>query len=81
MLSMCCSVPPQKPGCSSSSGGGESIKHSSHLYDVMVQPHQVPIIYRPEYNITFLGFEKLHPFDSGKWGKVIQVGAIFHIAN
>ncbi|XP_072174290.1 histone deacetylase 11-like [Diadema setosum] len=37
---------------------------------VPVEPHQWPIVYSPDYNISFLGFEKLHPFDSGKWGKV-----------
>ncbi|XP_062829799.1 histone deacetylase 11 isoform X2 [Anolis carolinensis] len=31
-----------------------------------------PIVYSPDYNITFMGLEKLHPFDSGKWGKVIN---------
>ncbi|XP_064310377.1 histone deacetylase 11 isoform X3 [Phalacrocorax carbo] len=31
-----------------------------------------PIIYSPDYNITFMGLEKLHPFDAGKWGKVIN---------
>lgn len=31
-----------------------------------------PIVYSPRYNITFLGLEKLHPFDAGKWGKVIS---------
>ena len=41
----------------------------SKLY-VTVEPHQWPIVYSPHYNISFLGFEKLHPFDSGKWGKV-----------
>lgn len=43
------------------------------LYDVPIETNQVPIIYRPEYNITLFGLERLHPFDSGKWGKVIQV--------
>lgn len=33
---------------------------------------QWPIIYSPVYNIGFLGFEKMHPFDSGKWGKIHQ---------
>ncbi|KPP63760.1 Histone deacetylase 11-like [Scleropages formosus] len=32
----------------------------------------LPIVYSPEYNITFLGLEKLHPFDAGKWGKVVH---------
>ncbi|KAM3847513.1 histone deacetylase 11 [Vipera latastei] len=31
-----------------------------------------PIVYSPDYNISFLGLEKLHPFDAGKWGKVIN---------
>ncbi|XP_075039218.1 histone deacetylase 11 [Mixophyes fleayi] len=31
-----------------------------------------PIVYSKDYNITFIGLEKLHPFDSGKWGKVIN---------
>ncbi|XP_028906655.1 histone deacetylase 11 isoform X3 [Ornithorhynchus anatinus] len=31
-----------------------------------------PIVYSPGYNITFMGLEKLHPFDAGKWGKVIN---------
>uniref|UniRef100_A0A4W3IB74 Histone deacetylase 11 n=1 Tax=Callorhinchus milii TaxID=7868 RepID=A0A4W3IB74_CALMI len=31
-----------------------------------------PIVYSPGYNISFLGLEKLHPFDSGKWGKIIK---------
>ncbi|XP_077308317.1 histone deacetylase 11 isoform X2 [Lithobates pipiens] len=31
-----------------------------------------PIVYSSNYNITFIGLEKLHPFDSGKWGKVIN---------
>ncbi|XP_030853161.1 histone deacetylase 11 isoform X1 [Strongylocentrotus purpuratus] len=44
----------------------------SKLY-VNVEPHQWPIIYSPDYNISFLGFEKLHPFDSGKWGKVYNL--------
>ncbi|XP_030812810.1 histone deacetylase 11 [Camarhynchus parvulus] len=31
-----------------------------------------PIVYSPDYNITFMGLEKLHPFDAGKWGKIIN---------
>ena len=29
-----------------------------------------PIVYHKDYNISFIGMEKLHPFDSGKWGRV-----------
>jgi len=39
---------------------------------VPVRPTQWPIVYRPEYNIGFLGLEKLHPFDAGKWGRVFE---------
>lgn len=39
---------------------------------VSVKNSQWPIIYSPEYNIGFLGLEKLHPFDAGKWGRVYQ---------
>lgn len=42
-----------------------------HLY-VEVKANQWPIVYSENYNIGFLGLEKLHPFDSGKWGKVFQ---------
>lgn len=43
--------------------------HETRLYQD-IKPTQWPIIYSPEYNIGFLGLEKLHPFDAGKWGKV-----------
>lgn len=31
---------------------------------------KLPIVYRDAYNITFMGIEKLHPFDSTKFRKV-----------
>ncbi|MEE6501555.1 hypothetical protein FKM82_004244 [Ascaphus truei] len=37
-----------------------------------VSPTCWPIVYSADYNITFMGLEKMHPFDSGKWGKVIN---------
>ena len=42
---------------------------NTELY-VDVKQTQWPIVYAPEYNIGFLGLERLHPFDAGKWGKV-----------
>ncbi|RVE72433.1 hypothetical protein OJAV_G00042370 [Oryzias javanicus] len=45
--------------------------HPTHLYGSIPQTC-LPIVYHPDYNITFMGLEKLHPFDSGKWGKVIR---------
>lgn len=37
-----------------------------------IKPDQWPILYDPVYNITFAGMEKIHPFDSGKWGKIFK---------
>ncbi|XP_072454348.1 histone deacetylase 11 isoform X1 [Notamacropus eugenii] len=45
--------------------------HDTKLYQE-VSKTCWPIVYSPRYNITFMGLEKLHPFDSGKWGKVIN---------
>uniref|UniRef100_A0A9J8CVQ4 Histone deacetylase 11 n=1 Tax=Cyprinus carpio carpio TaxID=630221 RepID=A0A9J8CVQ4_CYPCA len=45
--------------------------HQTELY-AEVPATCLPIVYSPEYNITFMGLEKLHPFDAGKWGKVIR---------
>ncbi|XP_029948322.1 histone deacetylase 11 [Salarias fasciatus] len=50
---------------------GKSRGHGSDLY-LSVPPACLPIVYHPDYNITFMGMEKLHPFDAGKWGKVIH---------
>lgn len=35
-----------------------------------------PIVYRDEYNVKFFGLEKLHPFDSKKWGHIYKVSII-----
>jgi histone deacetylase 11 len=44
----------------------------AHLYSVDLSEIKCPIVYTPEYNISFFGVEKLHPFDSKKWGRVYQ---------
>ncbi|XVE70934.1 hypothetical protein DITRI_Ditri10aG0109600 [Diplodiscus trichospermus] len=44
---------------------------SSKLY-LHVVPSKVPIIYSSYYDIGFLGIEKLHPFDSSKWGRICR---------
>ena len=33
---------------------------------------QLPIIYSPKYDISFFGLEKLHPFDTQKWGNIFK---------
>nr|CAB3252067.1 histone deacetylase 11 [Phallusia mammillata] len=45
------------------------IKNSS-LYTFNLKTTSWPIVYDAGYNITFMGVEKLHPFDSSKWGRV-----------
>ncbi|XP_048878783.1 histone deacetylase 11 isoform X1 [Brienomyrus brachyistius] len=45
--------------------------HKTELYSE-TPSRCLPVVYSPNYNITFLGLEKLHPFDAGKWGKVIH---------
>ncbi|BFG18154.1 histone deacetylase 2 [Prunus yedoensis var. nudiflora] len=42
---------------------------SSKLY-FDIPNSKVPLIYSSAYDITFLGIEKLHPFDSSKWGRI-----------
>ncbi|XP_059657069.1 histone deacetylase 2 isoform X2 [Cornus florida] len=44
---------------------------SSKIY-FDVSPSKVPLIYSPSYDIAFLGIEKLHPFDSSKWGRICR---------
>ncbi|XP_036206236.1 histone deacetylase 11 isoform X5 [Myotis myotis] len=53
--------------------GGPScgMPHTTQLYQ-HVPETRWPIVYSSRYNITFMGLEKLHPFDAGKWGKVIS---------
>eukprot|EP00249_Psilotum_nudum_P002138 c15025_g1_i1 orf=83-1105(+) len=38
-----------------------------------VPPQKIPMVYSPSYNIAFLGLEKLHPFDSSKWGRIRDI--------
>ena len=33
---------------------------------------RLPVVYHPDYNITLAGMEKLHPFDSQKYGRVVR---------
>ncbi|XP_030276886.1 histone deacetylase 11 isoform X1 [Sparus aurata] len=51
---------------------GKKSSHHTELYASCIPGTCLPIVYHPDYNITFMGLEKLHPFDAGKWGKVIH---------
>lgn len=57
----------QMPGGSTANSDG----NMPRLY-VELTSSQWPIVYTSDYNIGFLGLEKLHPFDSGKWGRVFE---------
>ena len=37
-----------------------------------LRPRALPVVYHPDYNITLAGMERLHPFDSRKYGRVVQ---------
>ncbi|XP_031731229.1 histone deacetylase 11 isoform X1 [Anarrhichthys ocellatus] len=50
---------------------GTGSSHHTELY-ASIPRTCLPIVYHPDYNMTFMGLEKLHPFDAGKWGKVIH---------
>ncbi|OQV18385.1 Histone deacetylase 11 [Hypsibius exemplaris] len=75
----CCCCCPKRTShhlrdMASSDDGSDSSERrcmKSNLYRT-VEDHQWPIVYSPEYNLSVLGLEKLHPFDAGKWGKVFN---------
>ncbi|XP_023635959.1 histone deacetylase 2 [Capsella rubella] len=48
----------------------ERILNSRLYFDVPLS--KVSIIYSSAYDISFMGIEKLHPFDSTKWGRVCK---------
>lgn len=73
-------APPSSSGESSNTAasendGGESTRRnrilSSKLY-FDVPASKVPVIFSSSYDIAFLGMEKLHPFDSSKWGRICR---------
>ncbi|KAJ9524459.1 hypothetical protein QJQ45_019579 [Haematococcus lacustris] len=43
----------------------------SDLVQSWPTPAQLPLVYHKRYNISFFGIEKLHPFDSCKFQKVV----------
>ncbi|KAM7230347.1 hypothetical protein CapIbe_019064 [Capra ibex] len=64
-------APPGRGAVAAQGGPGPGMPHPTQLYQ-HVPDSRWPIVYSPRYNITFLGLERLHPFDAGKWGKVIS---------
>lgn len=35
--------------------------------------YKLPIVYSSEYNVSFCGLQRLHPFDAAKGRKIVQV--------
>lgn len=44
--------------------------HELHEYDDSDQLNFLPIVYSPVYDIHFFKIQKIHPFDSKKWGRI-----------
>ena len=57
---------------SSLSNPVEQIPTTSDQATTSSSAQQWPIVYHSNYNISFMGMEKLHPFDAGKWGRIHQ---------
>ena len=58
-------TPDEQGGAAAMATGG-----GPRLYSVKLGEHQWPIVYKDSYNIGFMGLEKIHPFDAGKWGRI-----------
>lgn len=48
-----------------------SVKEQYVSFGRWLAPHQLPIVYNDVYNVSFMGIENLHVFDSKKFRKVI----------
>ncbi|WP_411023069.1 hypothetical protein, partial [Salmonella sp. s51228] len=48
-----------------------SVTIPPRLY-INIADSQLPIVYCTNYDISFFGLQKLHPFDTQKWGRIHQ---------
>ena len=48
-----------------------SVKEQYASFGRWLAPHQLPIVYNDVYNVSFMGIENLHVFDSKKFRKVV----------
>ncbi|CAD6193891.1 unnamed protein product [Caenorhabditis auriculariae] len=49
-----------------------SLVHSPSRLFVTANERQCSLIFAPNYDVSLFGIERFHPFDSRKWGKVIN---------
>ncbi|XP_031489298.1 histone deacetylase 2 [Nymphaea colorata] len=61
---------PWSPADSDVAVRSKRIRSSKLYFDI--PSAKVPLIYSKSYDISFLGIEKLHPFDSSKWGRICE---------
>lgn len=58
-----------------------SLKNQANKKTI-IDDEKLPIVFHPNYDIGLLGIEKLHPFDSKKYGKVAAyIKKHLHVAN
>ncbi|KAL8266997.1 hypothetical protein R6Q59_004341 [Mikania micrantha] len=65
------STQPSSAGASADALRRDRILSSKLYFDVPLS--KAPIIYSTSYDISFLGIENLHPFDSSKWGRICRL--------
>jgi hypothetical protein len=56
--------------------------NNTKLYEpIAADGNKLAIIYHNLYDISFMGLQKLHPFDAGKWGRIVTflAGAIIRL--
>ncbi|CAA7397275.1 unnamed protein product [Spirodela intermedia] len=64
------SLPPAEGAAAVETARRKRILSSKLYFDVPLT--KAPVIYSSSYDIAFMGIEKLHPFDSSKWGRICQ---------
>ena len=50
----------------------DTTRNATALYKE-VEPNKWPILYSPNYDISFWKLETIHPFDSSKWRRVFEL--------
>lgn len=54
-------------------GAGQSDDNGETELYIDVEPTKWPILYSPDYDISFWRLESIHPFDSSKWRRVFEL--------
>ena len=57
--------------CACRQGAAAAFKQHYTEYGTWPSPQQLPMLYSDVYNVSFLGIENLHVFDSKKFRKIV----------